>query len=229
MFCKATAYFWRVELLDKSATINGCLQFLFRYCIVEILKSGGFPKIPPYTCSYLRWIGMGWAMVRSPVRVHVSRSFFSDYPTGASLIRVSTFFVFLALFSRAGAGRILCLHRVSLQEETGGRTGERGREDSGHCGTICTKVAIAMEFKGAEEWRPMQIEAFFSFLLPLASTIFMNFSRRMDHVVFNRKGNVQNYETSRISLVKSWKCLILWLLMFRKLKKEREILVTLNF
>lgn len=104
---------------------------------------------------------MGWAMVRSPVRVHVSRSFFSDYPTGASLIRVSTFFVFLALFSRAGAGRILCLHRVSLQEETGGRTGKRGREDSGHCGTICTKVAIAMEFKGAEEWRPMQIEAFF--------------------------------------------------------------------
>lgn len=96
------------------------------------------------------------------VRVHVSRSFFSDYPTGASLIRVSTFFVFLALFSRAGAGRILCLHRVSLQEETGGRVGERGREDSGHCGTICTKVAIAMEFKGAEEWRPMQIEAFFS-------------------------------------------------------------------
>lgn len=57
------------------------------------------------------------------VRVHVSRSFFSDYPTGASLIRVSTFFAFLALFSRAGAGRILCLHRVSLQEETGGRTG----------------------------------------------------------------------------------------------------------
>lgn len=52
------------------------------------------------------------------VRVHVSRSFFSDYPTGASLIRVSTFFAFLALFSRAGAGRILCLHRVSLQEET---------------------------------------------------------------------------------------------------------------
>lgn len=38
------------------------------------------------------------------VRVHVSWSFFSDYPTGASLIRVSTLFVFLALFSRAGAG-----------------------------------------------------------------------------------------------------------------------------
>lgn len=46
-------------------------------------------------------------------------------------------------------------------------------EDSGHCGTIRTKVAIATEFKGAEEWRPMQIEGFFfSFLslpLPLPS------------------------------------------------------------
>lgn len=43
-------------------------------------------------------------------------------------------------------------------------------EDSGHCGTIRTKVAIATEFKGAEEWRPMQIEGFFSSLslsLPL--------------------------------------------------------------
>lgn len=62
--------------------------------------------------------------------------------------------------SREGVGRILCLHRVSLQEEQASRSGER--EDSGHCGTIWTKVAIATEFKGAEEWRPMQIEAFFS-------------------------------------------------------------------
>lgn len=59
------------------------------------------------------------------VRVHVSRSFFSDYPTGASLIRVSTFFAFLALFSQEGAGRILCLHRVSLQEEQESRLRER--------------------------------------------------------------------------------------------------------
>lgn len=40
-------------------------------------------------------------------------------------------------------------------------------EDSGHCGTIRTKVAIATEFKGAEEWRPMQIEGFFFFSLSL--------------------------------------------------------------
>lgn len=40
--------------------------------------------------------GVGWC---GTVRVHVSRSFFSDYPSGASLIRVSTFFAFLPFFS----------------------------------------------------------------------------------------------------------------------------------
>lgn len=40
--------------------------------------------------------GVGWC---GTVRVHVSRSFFSDYPTGASLIRVSTFFAVLPFFS----------------------------------------------------------------------------------------------------------------------------------
>lgn len=45
-------------------------------------------------------------------------------------------------------------------------------EDSGHCGTIRTKVAIATEFKGAEEWRPMQIEGFFFlFSLSLSSLL----------------------------------------------------------
>lgn len=96
------------------------------------------------------------------VRVHVSRSFFSDYPTGASLIRVSTFFVFLALFSREVAGRILCLYPEFLLQEERGESPQSGggRRDSSHCGTIWTKVAIATKFKGAEEWWLMQIEAF---------------------------------------------------------------------
>lgn len=49
-------------------------------------------------------------------------------------------------------------------------------EDSGHCGTIRTKVAIATEFKGAEEWRPMQIEGFFSYV----ATVATGFSRIID-------------------------------------------------
>lgn len=49
-------------------------------------------------------------------------------------------------------------------------------EDSGHCGTIRTKVAIATEFKGAEEWRPMQIEGFFSYV----ATVPTDFSRIID-------------------------------------------------
>lgn len=49
-------------------------------------------------------------------------------------------------------------------------------EDSGHCGTIRTKVAIATEFKGAEEWRPMQIEGFFAYV----ATVPTDFSRIMD-------------------------------------------------
>lgn len=49
-------------------------------------------------------------------------------------------------------------------------------EDSGHCGTIRTKVAIATEFKGAEEWRPMQIEGFLSYVATMAA----NFSRLID-------------------------------------------------
>lgn len=57
--------------------------------------------------------------------------------------------------------------KESRPGEGGGGRGERGKgegekRDSGHCGTISTKVAVATEFKGTEEWRPMQIEAFFS-------------------------------------------------------------------
>lgn len=59
------------------------------------------------------------AMVKPvAVWVHVSRSFFSDYPTSASLIRVSTFFHLFSflLFFSTNARKILCL-RWFLQEE----------------------------------------------------------------------------------------------------------------
>ncbi|KAL0101667.1 hypothetical protein PUN28_019075 [Cardiocondyla obscurior] len=61
-------------------------------------------------------------------RVHVSRSFFLDYPTGASLIRVSTFFAFLALFSPERGRREDSLFAPSFSSRKSRRAGRSGEK-----------------------------------------------------------------------------------------------------
>lgn len=117
---------------------------------------------------------------------HTASSRFAVFFLGLSKRRIAyscidLFRRFALFLPEGGAGRILCLRRF-LQEDW-----RAEGEDSGHCGTIRTKVAIATEFKGAEEWRPMQIEVFLPYVDYRACQLFADYYRTCKLIRYRHK------------------------------------------